>query len=47
MDQDKIDKAIALIKDIAEDLPLHTPITGTIAKIEKFGFFIDLPKRES
>lgn len=46
-DQEKIDHAIALIRDIADDLPLHTPITWTIAKVEKFWFFIDLPKRES
>lgn len=35
-DQDKIDLAIKLIKDIAEDLPLNTPIVGTIAKVEAF-----------
>ena len=47
MDQDKIDKAIQLIKDIAEDLPLNTPISGVIAKVEAFGFFVDLPKKQS
>lgn len=36
MDQDKIDKAIELIKDIAEDLPLNTVIEGKIAKVEAF-----------
>ena len=46
-DQDKIDHAIKLIKDIAEDLPLNTPIMGKISKIEAFGFFVDLPKRQS
>ncbi len=47
MDQDKIDKAIELIKEIAEDLPLNTPIEGKIAKTEAFGFFVDLPKKQS
>lgn len=47
MDQDKINKAIELIKEIAEDLPLNTPISGTIAKVEAFGFFVDLPKKQS
>lgn len=46
-DQDKIDLAIKLIKDIAEDLPLNTPIEGKISKIETFGFFVDLPKKQS
>ncbi len=46
-DQSKIDIAVKLIKDIAEDLPLHTVIEGKIAKIEAFGFFVDLPKRQS
>lgn len=46
-DQSKIDHAIQLIRDIAEDLPLNTPITGKIAKVEAFGFFVDLPKRQS
>ena len=47
MDQDKIDKAIELIKEIAEDLPLNTVIEGKIAKVEAFGFFVDLPKKQS
>lgn len=47
MDQDKIDKAIELIKDIAEDLPLNTVIEGKIAKVEAFWFFVDLPKKQS
>ena len=46
-DQEKINIAIQLIKDIAEDLPLNTPIEGKIAKVEAFGFFVDLPKRQS
>lgn len=47
MDQAKIDKAIELIREIAEDLPLNTPIEGKIAKVEVFGFFVDLPKKQS
>lgn len=47
MDQDKIDKAIELIKEIAEDLPLNTVIEGKIVKVEAFGFFVDLPKKQS
>ena len=47
MDQDKIDKAIELIKEIAEDLPLNTVIEGKIAKVEAFWFFVDLPKKQS
>jgi polyribonucleotide nucleotidyltransferase len=47
MDQDKIDKAIELIREIADDLPLNTPIQAKIAKVEEFGFFVDLPKRQS
>lgn len=46
-DQAMIDLAIKLIKDIAEDLPLNTPLTGKIAKVEAFGFFVDLPKKQS
>lgn len=46
MNQANIDKAIQLIKDIAEDLPLNTPIEATIAKVEEFGFFVDLPKKQ-
>lgn len=46
MNQANIDKAIQLIKDIAEDLPLNTPIEAVIAKVEEFGFFVDLPKKQ-
>ena len=46
MSQANIDKAIQLIKDIAEDLPLNTPIEAVIAKVEEFGFFVDLPKKQ-
>lgn len=47
MDQEKIDLAIQLIKDIAEDLPLNTPIQWVVGKVEAFGFFVDLPKKQS
>lgn len=46
-DQTMIDCAITLIKDIAEDLPLNTPVEWVVSKVEKYGFFIDLPKKES
>jgi len=46
MDQDKIDKAIELIKEIADDLPLNTPIEAIVAKVADFGIFVDLPKKQ-
>lgn len=46
MNQANINKAIELIKDIAEDLPLNTPLEAIIAKVEDFGIFVDLPKKQ-
>lgn len=45
--QANIDKAIELIKQITEDLPLHTPFTGKIARVENYGVFVDLPGGKS
>lgn len=46
-DQAKIDLAVKLIKEIAEDLPLNTPIDGTVSRIESYGLFVDLPGGKS
>ncbi len=46
-DQDKIDKAIELIKDITEDLPLNTPLDGVVSRVEDYGLFVNLPRKKS
>ena len=47
VDQTKIDKAVELIKDIAEDLPLMKDIEWTIARVEAYGVFVNLPRKKS
>jgi len=43
-DQSAIDKAIALIKDIAEDLVPNVDYQATIMRVENYGIFIDIRK---
>ena len=45
--QDAMDKAIQMIKDIAEDLELHQTYDGVVGRVEKYGIFVDLPKKKS
>ncbi|MCS6983028.1 MAG: polyribonucleotide nucleotidyltransferase [Candidatus Absconditabacterales bacterium] len=46
-DAEKIAKAEALIRDIADDLPLNTPLQATVTKVESYGVFVSLPKNKS
>lgn len=45
--QEAIDMAIRLIKDIADDLPLNTPLTGKITRVEAYGVFVELGKNKT
>jgi len=46
-DQDKIDKAIEMIKDITEDLEIGKIYEGVISRVENYWVFVDLPKKKS
>ena len=46
-DQEKIDKAIEMIKDITEDLEVGKIYEGVISRVENYGVFVDLPKKKS
>jgi len=46
-DQNAIDKAMAMIKDIIEDLEVWQVYEGTISRIEWYGVFLDMPKKKS
>jgi polyribonucleotide nucleotidyltransferase len=46
-DATKIAKAEALIRDIADDLPLNTPLQAIVTKVESYGVFVSLPKNKS
>ena len=45
--QSNIDKAVAMIKDIADDLPFNEKIQWKISRVEQYWFFVDLPKWKS
>lgn len=44
---ENIRKAEELIKDITEDLPLNQEIMGTVARVEKYGVFVNMPRNKS
>jgi len=46
VNQVSIDKAIAMIKDIVEDLEVGQVYEWSIARIEEYGLFIKLPKNK-
>jgi len=46
-DAANIAKAEALIRDIADDLPLNIPLQATVSKVEAYGVFVSLPKNKS
>lgn len=46
-DQTQIDKAIAMIEDIAVDLEIGVPYDGVVSRVEDYGLFISLPKKKS
>jgi len=46
-DMTKIKKAEELIKDITEDLPINQEIEWVISRVEKYGVFVNLPKKKS
>lgn len=46
-DQTMIDKAIAMIEDIAVDLEIGVPYDGVVSRVEDYGLFISLPKKKS
>ena len=46
-DQAGIDKAVALIEDIAVDLEIGVPYEGVVTRVEDYGLFMALPKKKS
>ena len=44
---DNIKKAMEMIKDIAEDLPLNKELEGTVSRVENYGVFVSLPRRKA
>jgi polyribonucleotide nucleotidyltransferase len=46
-DQAMIDKAVAMIEDIAVDLEIGVSYDGVVSRVEDYGLFIALPKKKS
>jgi len=46
-DQNAIDKAMEIIKDITEDLEVGKTYDWTVSRIEDYGIFVQLPKKKS
>lgn len=47
VDADKIAKAKEMILDIAEDLPLNQTLEGSVASVQAYGLFVNLPRKKS
>jgi polyribonucleotide nucleotidyltransferase len=46
-DQSKIDMAVNMIRDIADDVVMNVPVDGVISRVEAYWLFIELPRNQS
>lgn len=46
VNQENIDKAKAMIEEIATDLEINKVYEGRISRIEEYGVFVELPKKK-